>query len=43
MGEGKVHNPEGVIVDSLVAIKAAGLKPVELEEKEGLALINGTD
>ncbi len=43
MGEGKVHNPAGQIVDSLVAMKAAGIKPVELEEKEGLALINGTD
>ena len=43
MGEGKVRNPEGVIVDSLVAMQAAGIKPVELEEKEGLALINGTD
>jgi histidine ammonia-lyase len=43
MGEGKVHNPAGEIVDSLVAMKAAGIKPVELEEKEGLALINGTD
>ena len=43
MGEGKVHNPAGEIVDSLVPMKAAGIKPVELEEKEGLALINGTD
>jgi histidine ammonia-lyase len=43
MGEGKVHNPAGEIVDSLVAMKVAGIKPVELEEKEGLALINGTD
>lgn len=43
MGEGKVRNLEGVIVDSLVAMQAAGIKPVELEEKEGLALINGTD
>jgi histidine ammonia-lyase len=43
MGEGKVHNPAGEIVDSLVAMQTAGIKPVELEEKEGLALINGTD
>jgi histidine ammonia-lyase len=43
MGEGKVHNAAGEIVDSLVAMNAAGIKPVELEEKEGLALINGTD
>jgi len=43
MGEGKVHNPAGEIIDSLGAMKAAGIKPVELEEKEGLALINGTD
>ncbi|NDI11774.1 MAG: histidine ammonia-lyase, partial [Actinobacteria bacterium] len=31
------------IVDSLVAMKKAGINPIELKEKEGLALINGTD
>ena len=43
MGEGRVINSQGEIVDSLIAMKAAGIEPVELEEKEGLALINGTD
>jgi len=43
MGEGRVHNPQGEIVDSLQAMQAAGIKPIELQEKEGLALINGTD
>ena len=43
MGEGRVCTPAGEVVDSLVAMKAAGITPVELEEKEGLALINGTD
>jgi histidine ammonia-lyase len=43
MGEGRVHNPQGEIVDSAIAMKAAGIAPIELEEKEGLALINGTD
>ena len=43
MGEGRVHNPQGEIVDSLAAMKVAGINPIELEEKEGLALINGTD
>jgi histidine ammonia-lyase len=43
MGEGKAHNSSGEVVDSIIAMNAAGIKPIELEEKEGLALINGTD
>ena len=43
MGEGRVHDASGKEVAALDAIKAAGLKPIELEAKEGLALINGTD
>lgn len=43
MGEGRVHNPQGEILDSLSAMHSAGIKPIELQEKEGLALINGTD
>ena len=43
MGEGKVIDEDGNIVDSLVAMNKAGIKPIELQEKEGLALINGTD
>lgn len=43
MGEGRVHDASGNEVAALDAIKAAGLQPIELEAKEGLALINGTD
>ena len=43
MGEGRAFGPDGIEapVDQLLA--AAGIQPVELQEKEGLALINGTD
>ncbi|MCW2855194.1 MAG: hutH [Marmoricola sp.] len=43
MGEGTVRDAEGVLMPAAQAIAAAGLKPVELAAKEGLALINGTD
>ncbi len=43
MGEGEVHGPNGTVVPAADALKAAGIEPVELREKEGLALINGTD
>ena len=43
MGEGRVIDAAGNEVDSLPAIKAAGIEPIQLEAKEGLALINGTD
>jgi len=43
MGEGKVHDETGNIVDSAIAMKKAGITPIELQAKEGLALINGTD
>lgn len=43
MGEGEVHDVNGKLMPSLVAMKAAGISPIELEAKEGLALINGTD
>jgi histidine ammonia-lyase len=43
MGEGRANGPDGVEVDGAEAVRAAGLAPVELAEKEGLALINGTD
>jgi histidine ammonia-lyase len=43
MGEGKVQDSEGNIVDSAIAMKKAGITPIELQAKEGLALINGTD
>ena len=43
MGEGPVHDRAGPLMDSADALADAGLTPVELKEKEGLALINGTD
>jgi len=43
MGEGEVIDKTGNVVATEVALKAAGIKPVELSSKEGLALINGTD
>lgn len=43
MGEGRVRDRNGVEIDSADALAAAGIEPVELREKEGLALINGTD
>ncbi len=43
MGEGVVHDSSGKEMPSLSAMKAAGITPIELEAKEGLALINGTD
>ncbi|HVB18996.1 MAG TPA: histidine ammonia-lyase [Acidimicrobiales bacterium] len=43
MGEGDVRDVAGVRRGALEALTAAGLTPVVLAEKEGLALINGTD
>jgi histidine ammonia-lyase len=43
MGEGEVVDAEGTPMPAAQALAAAGLAPVELAEKEGLALINGTD
>ncbi|RCG26241.1 histidine ammonia-lyase [Sphaerisporangium album] len=43
MGEGDVRDGEGVLRPAREAMKRAGLEPVELVAKEGLALINGTD
>jgi histidine ammonia-lyase len=43
MGEGDVHDRGGERMMAAQALAAAGLEPVELAEKEGLALINGTD
>ncbi len=42
MGEGEAWL-DGVVVPAATALAAAGLAPLELEAKEGLALINGTD
>ena len=43
MGEGQVRDAGGALVPAADALEAAGLRPVELAAKEGLALINGTD
>jgi histidine ammonia-lyase len=43
MGEGEVHDRSGDLVPAEQALAAAGLAPVTLAEKEGLALLNGTD
>jgi len=43
VGEGEVLDEKGGGRPTAQALKAAKLKPVRLETKEGLALINGTD
>jgi histidine ammonia-lyase len=43
MGEGEVRDADGTLMPADQALAAAGLEPVELVAKEGLALINGTD
>ncbi|HWB65728.1 MAG TPA: histidine ammonia-lyase [Mycobacteriales bacterium] len=43
LGEGEVLDRGGERVDAARALAAAGLEPIELAEKEGLALLNGTD
>ena len=42
-GEGVVRDRSGALLPTAEALAAAGLSPVTLAEKEGLALINGTD
>ncbi len=43
MGEGKVRDSAGTLIDARIALRENGIEPVELAEKEGLALVNGTD
>jgi histidine ammonia-lyase len=43
MGEGDVLDRDGKLVAAGQALRANGLEPVVLAEKEGLALLNGTD
>jgi histidine ammonia-lyase len=43
MGEGDCRDVDGALLPSDEALAGAGITPVELAEKEGLALINGTD
>ena len=42
-GEGSVVDADGATVPAAEALRSAGLAPVTLVAKEGLALINGTD
>jgi histidine ammonia-lyase len=43
IGEGEVMGPDGQPTPTTPVLDSAGLRPVVLEAKEGLALINGTD
>jgi histidine ammonia-lyase len=43
MGEGEVFTRQGDRVPASTALREAGIEPIVLREKEGLALINGTD
>ena len=43
IGEGDVRDASGALVPAGVALAGAGIEPLVLREKEGLALINGTD
>jgi histidine ammonia-lyase len=43
LGEGTVRDVSGEVRGADEALAAAGLEPLELQAKEGLALINGTD
>jgi histidine ammonia-lyase len=43
IGEGQVHDRDGTLRNAADALPASGLTPVVLAEKEGLALLNGTD
>jgi histidine ammonia-lyase len=42
-GEGQVRDADGVLREAADALAEAGITPVQLADKEGLALINGTD
>ncbi|GIF66261.1 histidine ammonia-lyase [Asanoa ishikariensis] len=43
LGEGWVLDKSGTRIDGGEALRRAGLRPIELAAKEGLALVNGTD
>lgn len=43
LGEGDVRDVDGVLCPAVDALRSAGITPLALGEKEGLALINGTD
>jgi histidine ammonia-lyase len=43
LGEGEVEDSGGTVMPAGQALEAAGIAPIALTAKEGLALINGTD
>jgi histidine ammonia-lyase len=43
LGEGEVRDAGGTLTPAAEAMERAGIRPVTLAAKEGLALINGTD
>ena len=43
IGEGTVDTTDGETIDAGAALSSLGLAPLQLEAKEGLSLINGTD
>ncbi|MFC5672463.1 histidine ammonia-lyase [Streptomyces incanus] len=43
MGEGEAEGPDGTLRPAGDLLAEHGIRPVELREKEGLALLNGTD
>ncbi|GAA4783174.1 histidine ammonia-lyase [Streptomyces ziwulingensis] len=43
LGEGDAEGPDGTVRPAAELLAEHGLRPVELREKEGLALLNGTD
>jgi histidine ammonia-lyase len=43
IGEGEAEGPDGAVRPAGELLAAHGIVPVELREKEGLALLNGTD
>lgn len=43
LGEGDVRDRDGVLMPAAQALASAGITALKLQEKEGLALINGTD
>ena len=43
LGEGRARTKDGKEITGAEACSLAGFEPIELKEKEGLALINGTD
>jgi histidine ammonia-lyase len=43
LGEGWVLSPDGTRIPGAEALRGAGIRPIELASKEGLALVNGTD